>query len=1148
MKSIVYPKISVIILILFIFSMIFQSGFLFNQKTYFLSNNALGDSVSSTFQDGQSEVIITFNPGGGTDTSAKFKLPKGAEVLSASFNVTGLKDNQDNYPTNVNIDVGDDGDLEWDFNLSSVGSLGKQTGFIGSLNNKFLVLNKGLSDESLVIRLPKQANILNSNLNLEGFFHGIPNGDFESGSMVGWNVATNTYSDDVMITNIRNGNYPASSWGAFNNYLMLRSIPFGTHDWNCNIIVDSDYFPKFDVNYITMSWDLVERDDFNLYLRVYDDTNSYVTARSFGGDDNVDHIENMTKQTIDVSTLTGNNLMLRLNLRDGFWMTSWGRLAVDNIYISDATGKRLPNYPTNVTVDAGNDGTDEFSIGSLVGIEPVTGLVNALNNLLINPSQACQFTTDKYGNEFVDIPLNITVLSSPGMINVTDLDIEYEYTAEVNKNPRGTLVDELNSLIPSNGVGNVTIPISVKSTTAGRIKISDIMIKYNSRPVTKTIPDINIFEDSLNSKILDLTKYFSDDSQQDQLKFEISSNSEPNKLDVRIEDGKYLTLDSNLEPNWFGNVTMTIRASDNHDLSSESKPFKVNVLSVNDEPYVNIPISDIKLWEDSPGIELSLGEVPYFKDVENDKLYFSVSLDPTGKVPNSKSNLDVHINSNNQLIIRPSKDWFGYNIPIILYCDDDDQPIDTKSNSPQQQFTIDIQSINDPPELEPFNTIFLDEDENADDIVNLKEKASDIETSVDNLRFTILSNDNEENIMVSIDDEKNLDVDILTKDYVGASKVKLQVMDEAFATDEKSFSIIINPVNDGPRILHPFDSITMMEDTIDSTSMNLFNIFYDPDSPIIYTVDGNQHIKVSFSTENGKVTFNPDKDWFGVEKIRFSAQDTFTEIGSAKKSISTIVNVSVLPINDPPNTPTIISPQEPRTDVANHEVVFESEDAFDVDSQQLVYYWDFDNRVDSDSDGDPTNDMNGIGQKIQYKYPISGYYLVTLYVSDGELNCTTPAKIYVQVTTNIDKATEEYSGEENTFLTDILLSVLLILIIIILIFWLFFTHRKNKKEQLETMDSREPMKPDKPPVIEGELISAPYVPSNLTTVSSKAKTPIPPKQAQSTSSRPTTSTSTGKAPTVATPTISRPAPSVKPKPPTTAAVPKTTSNQNSPNY
>ena len=191
------------------------------------SFDTAADSILTKLGDGNTEGSVSFGLGGGVDSSLQLKIPKQSNVLTARFNVSGLAEGSVDYPSNVKIDIGDDGDLEWEYNLSGAGSLGKQTEFVGGVQSKLFRLDTGKFDSSLILRLPRTANVLAANLDVTGYNHGVPNGHFNTSTISGWNVITNQYTDTVAVQSTRDGNNPGAGWGATGDYLMLRSNPYG---------------------------------------------------------------------------------------------------------------------------------------------------------------------------------------------------------------------------------------------------------------------------------------------------------------------------------------------------------------------------------------------------------------------------------------------------------------------------------------------------------------------------------------------------------------------------------------------------------------------------------------------------------------------------------------------------------------------------------------------------------------------------------------------------------------------------------------------------------------------------------------------------------------------------------------------------------
>jgi len=48
-----------------------------------------------------------------------------------------------------------------------------------------------------------------------------------------------------------------------------------------------------------------------------------------------------------------------------------------------------------------------------------------------------------------------------------------------------------------------------------------------------------------------------------------------------------------------------------------------------------------------------------------------------------------------------------------------------------------------------------------------------------------------------------------------------------------------------------------------------------------------------------------------------------------------------------------------------------------------AYFWDFDNRTDSDNDGSPDSDMDAVGNATSHAYPVNGTYTISLWATDG---------------------------------------------------------------------------------------------------------------------------------------------------------------------
>jgi hypothetical protein len=164
------------------------------------------------------------------------------------------------------------------------------------------------------------------------------------------------------------------------------------------------------------------------------------------------------------------------------------------------------------------------------------------------------------------------------------------------------------------------------------------------------------------------------------------------------------------------------------------------------------------------------------------------------------------------------------------------------------------------------------------------------------------------------------------------------------------------PKNHAPIIKTQLSPISISEDGIDSTSIQLASVFEDEDfDDITFTSDrdgvNKQNINVQI-TLDGNVTLTPDANWNGQEDITFYAND-----GKAD-SLGETVTVTITSVNDPPVVET------PMADFT----MFEDsilEDKFDLTT------------VFSDVDTDPDLNAEPQGDLI-YTYSSDGNIQVTI--------------------------------------------------------------------------------------------------------------------------------------------------------------------------
>ena len=96
----------------------------------------------------------------------------------------------------------------------------------------------------------------------------------------------------------------------------------------------------------------------------------------------------------------------------------------------------------------------------------------------------------------------------------------------------------------------------------------------------------------------------------------------------------------------------------------------------------------------------------------------------------------------------------------------------------------------------------------------------------------------------------------------------------------------------GPAVNPDSFDLSMREDAVDSTSLNLTDIFTGPGS-LNYSAETQSVMNVTISN-GGQVTFRPRKNWHGSVKITFRADD-------GRKNSTKDVTVTVTAVNDPPH-------------------------------------------------------------------------------------------------------------------------------------------------------------------------------------------------------------------------------------------------------
>jgi hypothetical protein len=472
------------------------------------------------------------------------------------------------------------------------------------------------------------------------------------------------------------------------------------------------------------------------------------------------------------------------------------------------------SYPTNPSVQFGGTGSTDWSYsGTCQGQHMTNDVTTKIQSLIDSGSPM----VDSYGNKYVEFPVKVS-LGSAGRMTLENLEIRYNLTVTVDKNPHnGDLKTELNELVPDYGDGDTTIFINVHSDSSGAIKVSGMDIEYNGFPNLKdNIPDKHVDEDSVTENLLDVRQYFEDDyATADELEYNVHMSSDDmSKVRVTLVNNYFVKADCSQWPNWNGEVSVYISARDNGELgaggagkrTTDSNVFKIIVDPVNDPPQIGSDYLQNQLMNEGETkiVETSLDDKEYFTDIEDNTLYYKGVIDPDNKYDGEE--LQVSINSNNQIVLKALNDFYGMKIPVRIYCNDAND-WSSISTCPYQDFDVTVnQLMDDKPKWGYIDTIYMVEDTDLPEAVKLTEYVSSIDVPATALQFTIVYNVNGSQIFADIDDEAYLNLYASARNYDGSTDIVIRASDSSNYADT-SVRVIVEPVNDPPsgKIIEPTD-------------------------------------------------------------------------------------------------------------------------------------------------------------------------------------------------------------------------------------------------------------------------------------------------------------------------------------------------------
>ncbi|MCF0224667.1 MAG: tandem-95 repeat protein, partial [Fibrobacter sp.] len=224
---------------------------------------------------------------------------------------------------------------------------------------------------------------------------------------------------------------------------------------------------------------------------------------------------------------------------------------------------------------------------------------------------------------------------------------------------------------------------------------------------------------------------------------------------------------------------------------------------------------------------------------------------------------------------------------------------DSKGATGSETVNFNVESVNNPPVVAQIPDQTIDEGKTFTKI-----RLDDFVTDPDHPKNQILwefdispvgKNQAEGDLNVEIDQNRVATVVIPDTNWYGAAKIKFTATDGEYASDSKTATFTVNPINDAPVLQKIPDQTIDEKNEFESISLTDYVSDVDDDpAKLKWSIEGGKDLKINidkYGTANIKI---PNEYWNGSETFVFTATDAAGASASAK------VNFTVKSINDPP--------------------------------------------------------------------------------------------------------------------------------------------------------------------------------------------------------------------------------------------------------
>ncbi|WP_159077121.1 Ig-like domain-containing protein [Halococcoides cellulosivorans] len=332
-------------------------------------------------------------------------------------------------------------------------------------------------------------------------------------------------------------------------------------------------------------------------------------------------------------------------------------------------------------------------------------------------------------------------------------------------------------------------------------------------------------------------------SDPDDTTFEYAIARQPQLGSATVTSG---TLVYEPAPNVSGEDRLSVHVSDGTTVVVSS--VTVSIAPVNDPPVAQ------NLSLDTDEDEAVSGTLS-ISDPDNST--FSIDVDEPANGSLTRSNRTI--------TYTPDSNWAG--TERVAYTASDGNATD------QGWITVDVAPVNDPPVAENLS-LGTDEDEAVSGTLSISDP--------DNSTFSI---DVDEPANGSVDRSNRTITYTPDPNWAGTERVAYTASD-GNATDQGWITVDVAPVNDPPVA----ENLSLGTDEDEAVSGTLS--ISDPDNST-FSIDVDEPANGSLTRSNRTITYTPDSNWAGTERVAYTASDgNATDQGW--------ITVDVAPVNDPP--------------------------------------------------------------------------------------------------------------------------------------------------------------------------------------------------------------------------------------------------------